>query len=92
MYKLILSVGLFFWMSGLAWGQEVLPAPKESKPLPAPKEALPLPAPKEGMPLPAPFVIGRAMPAPTAFYRVSAYEHWQHLSPGWNGRMRPMPS
>jgi hypothetical protein len=83
MRKLILAVGLFFWTSGLAWGQEVLPAPKSSVPLPAPKASVPLPAPA------GPIVIGPAIPAPTAFYRVSAYEHWQHLSPGWNGRMAP---
>ncbi len=75
-----LLVGFLLLTSGQAVGQELLPAPKESKPVPVPKGAPPAP------PL---IVIGPAMPQPTAFYRVSAYEHWQHLSQGWDGRFYP---
>ncbi len=58
--------------------QEVLPAPKESKVLPPPQV---VPAP--------PVVIATSTPIVTGVYRRSAYEHWQYLSPGSDGFMRP---
>jgi len=62
----------------LAFGQELLPGPRER-----------LSPPKESLPLPAPLVIGPVIQRPTAYYRVSAYEHWQHLSPDAYGRWGP---
>jgi hypothetical protein len=80
--RILLST-LLLLMTARAVGQEVLPPPKETPP----KESLPLP--KETVPLPPGIIIGPALPRPTGYYRVSAYEHWQHLSPDAYGRWSP---
>src|SRR5947209_20523472 len=74
----ILLAIVLFLSPALAFGQEVLPPPRELLPLP-----------KETLPLPAPLVLVPVMPWPVAYYRVSAYEHWQHLSPDAYGRWGP---
>jgi hypothetical protein len=58
--------------------QELLPPPKESNVLPPPRL------------IPAPVVVYAApVPLYPGVYRRSAYEHWQYLSPGSDGFMRP---
>jgi hypothetical protein len=73
---IVLAASLFL-TPALAFGQELLPPPKEL-----------LPAPMEVAPIPPQIVIGPVLPQPTAYYRISAYEHWKHLSPDAFGQYR----
>jgi hypothetical protein len=68
---LVLAMG---WLSlAKAAAQEKLAFPKEESLAPAAVAPLPI------VVLPAPH-------PPTGFYRISAYEHWQHRAVGWDGR------
>jgi hypothetical protein len=68
-----LLISLQLLLPSVACGQELLPPPKAVTPAA----------------VPAPVIVRAILPPPAAYYRVSAYEHWQHLAPAFNGQMVP---
>ncbi len=88
--RTLLALLVLVTTTGWVGGQELLPPPKESVPQPgvAPPAVL-VPA----QPAVAPPVhVHPSPPLPVAglgFYRRSAYEHWQYLSPRLDGEWRP---